>query len=135
MKSTKAVIFYFFSYLILASLIEFLNHAACGVCHSDLHVIKGELPFASPCVVGHEITGEVVEHGPLTDTKTIERFKKLEISSTLYAVNNNNLENNPKVVEPSKTDDGISFVLILQIPHWSSCGWSLHNALWKLLLL
>ncbi|CAA2986048.1 alcohol dehydrogenase 1B [Olea europaea subsp. europaea] len=47
---------------------------ACGVCHSDLHVIKGELPFASPCVVGHEITGEVIEHGPLTDSKIIERF-------------------------------------------------------------
>ncbi|KAI3462459.1 hypothetical protein Pfo_019122 [Paulownia fortunei] len=47
---------------------------ACGVCHSDLHVIKGELPFASPCVVGHEITGEVVEHGPLTDSKIIGRF-------------------------------------------------------------
>ncbi|CAK9163701.1 unnamed protein product [Ilex paraguariensis] len=47
---------------------------ACGVCHSDLHVMKGELPFASPCVVGHEITGEVVEHGPLTDSRTIERF-------------------------------------------------------------
>lgn len=50
---------------------------ACGVCHSDLHVIKGELPFASPCVVGHEITGEVIEHGPLTDSKIIERFDKL----------------------------------------------------------
>ncbi|KAF2294807.1 hypothetical protein P3X46_018288 [Hevea brasiliensis] len=47
---------------------------ACGVCHSDLHVIKGELPFASPCAIGHEITGEVVEHGPLTDRKIIERF-------------------------------------------------------------
>ncbi|XP_050206595.1 uncharacterized protein LOC126656147 [Mercurialis annua] len=47
---------------------------ACGVCHSDLHVIKGELPFASPCVIGHEITGEVVEHGPLTDRKIVERF-------------------------------------------------------------
>lgn len=47
---------------------------ACGVCHSDLHVIKGELPFATPCVLGHEITGEVVEHGPLTDSKIIERF-------------------------------------------------------------
>lgn len=35
--------------------------------------MKGELPFASPCVVGHEITGEVVEHGPATDTKTIAR--------------------------------------------------------------
>ncbi|XP_078441021.1 groES-like zinc-binding alcohol dehydrogenase family protein [Wolffia australiana] len=47
---------------------------ACGVCHSDLHVIKGELPFASPCVVGHEITGEVVEHGSNSDRGTINRF-------------------------------------------------------------
>uniref|UniRef100_A0A6N2LHB7 Alcohol dehydrogenase-like N-terminal domain-containing protein n=1 Tax=Salix viminalis TaxID=40686 RepID=A0A6N2LHB7_SALVM len=28
---------------------------ACGVCHSDLHVIKGEIPFPSPCAIGHEI--------------------------------------------------------------------------------
>ncbi|XP_030462787.1 uncharacterized protein LOC115682645 [Syzygium oleosum] len=47
---------------------------ACGVCHSDLHVLKGELPFASPCVVGHEITGEVVEQHPLTDPKIVHRF-------------------------------------------------------------
>ncbi|ESR39669.1 hypothetical protein CICLE_v10025619mg [Citrus x clementina] len=47
---------------------------ACGVCHSDLHVIKGEIPFSNPCVVGHEITGEVVEHGPHTDNKTIQRL-------------------------------------------------------------
>ncbi|GAU25433.1 hypothetical protein TSUD_70860 [Trifolium subterraneum] len=46
----------------------------CGVCHSDLHVMKGEIPFSSPCVVGHEITGEVVEHGQHTDAKTIERL-------------------------------------------------------------
>ncbi|KAL3630261.1 hypothetical protein CASFOL_023245 [Castilleja foliolosa] len=51
-----------------------MKEKACGVCHSDLHVIKGELPFASPCVVGHEITGEIVEHGPLTDSKIVERF-------------------------------------------------------------
>ncbi|KAJ6292837.1 hypothetical protein OIU78_024921 [Salix suchowensis] len=47
---------------------------ACGVCHSDLHVIKGEIPFPSPCAIVHEITGEVVEHGKLSDRKTIERF-------------------------------------------------------------
>lgn len=46
---------------------------ACGVCHSDLHVMKGELPFARPCVVGHEITGEVVEHGAHTDPVTVRR--------------------------------------------------------------
>ncbi|KAL8166676.1 hypothetical protein V2J09_008175 [Rumex salicifolius] len=47
---------------------------ACGVCHSDLHVMKGEIPFTSPCVVGHEITGEVVEHGPLSDRRIVERY-------------------------------------------------------------
>lgn len=54
---------------------------ACGVCHSDLHVMKGEIPFSSPCVVGHEITGEVVEHGPLTDSKTTQRFSSLFYSN------------------------------------------------------
>lgn len=47
---------------------------ACGVCHSDLHVLKGELPFSSPCVLGHEITGEVVEHGSHTDVGITKRF-------------------------------------------------------------
>ncbi|WCJ37626.1 GroES-like zinc-binding alcohol dehydrogenase family protein [Euphorbia peplus] len=47
---------------------------ACGVCHSDLHVIKGEIPFSSPCAIGHEITGEVVEHGPMTDRKITQKF-------------------------------------------------------------
>ncbi|KAJ0969779.1 hypothetical protein J5N97_022656 [Dioscorea zingiberensis] len=47
---------------------------ACGVCHSDLHVMKGELPFSSPCVVGHEITGEIVEHGAHTDSGITKRF-------------------------------------------------------------
>lgn len=48
--------------------------AACGVCHSDLHVLKGELPFSSPCVVGHEITGEVVDHGTHTPAEIINRY-------------------------------------------------------------
>lgn len=59
-------------------------NAACGVCHSDLHVIKGELPFRYPCVLGHEITGEVVEHGPLTDSKIIERFG-IKLLATNYS--------------------------------------------------
>jgi S-(hydroxymethyl)glutathione dehydrogenase/alcohol dehydrogenase len=36
----------------------------CGVCHSDLHVIKGEVPFPLPCVLGHEIAGTIEELGP-----------------------------------------------------------------------
>jgi S-(hydroxymethyl)glutathione dehydrogenase/alcohol dehydrogenase len=38
--------------------------AACGVCHSDLHVAKGELKFPLPCVLGHEISGVVAGTGP-----------------------------------------------------------------------
>jgi len=36
---------------------------ACGVCHTDLHVMKGEVKFPTPCVLGHEISGTVVEIG------------------------------------------------------------------------
>lgn len=37
--------------------------AACGVCHSDLHVMKGEVAFPSPAVIGHEISGTIVAIG------------------------------------------------------------------------
>jgi succinate semialdehyde reductase (NADPH) len=36
---------------------------ACGVCHTDLHVIKREVPFPRPAVLGHEIAGEVADLG------------------------------------------------------------------------
>ena len=29
---------------------------ACGVCATDLHVIKGEVGFPTPCVLGHEVS-------------------------------------------------------------------------------
>lgn len=38
--------------------------AACGVCHSDLHVHDGSVPFPLPCVLGHEVSGTVVALGP-----------------------------------------------------------------------
>jgi succinate semialdehyde reductase (NADPH) len=38
--------------------------AACGVCHTDLHVIKAEVAFPTPAVLGHEISGTVVALGP-----------------------------------------------------------------------
>jgi succinate semialdehyde reductase (NADPH) len=41
--------------------------AACGVCHTDLHVIKGEVAFPTPAVLGHEISGTVVEVGDGVD--------------------------------------------------------------------
>ena len=43
---------------------------ACGVCHTDLHCIKGQVPFPKPAVFGHEICGEVVAYGPITSGPT-----------------------------------------------------------------
>jgi succinate semialdehyde reductase (NADPH) len=37
---------------------------ACGVCHTDLHVIKAEVAFPTPAVLGHEISGTIVALGP-----------------------------------------------------------------------
>ena len=38
--------------------------AAAGVCHSDLHVRRGEWVLPTPVVMGHEGSGTVVEVGP-----------------------------------------------------------------------
>ncbi|WP_222591654.1 zinc-binding dehydrogenase [Microbacterium aerolatum] len=37
--------------------------AACGVCHTDLHVLKGEVAFPAPAVLGHEVSGIVAAVG------------------------------------------------------------------------
>ncbi|MER6085456.1 alcohol dehydrogenase [Streptomyces sp. NPDC001833] len=34
-----------------------------GVCHTDVHIQKGEIAPAFPCVAGHEMAGEVVAVG------------------------------------------------------------------------
>ena len=42
-----------------------LRVAACGVCHTDLHVCEGELPSRPlPVVPGHQIVGRVKGYGP-----------------------------------------------------------------------
>ena len=38
--------------------------AACGVCHSDLHLLEGAIPTPLPCVLGHEPAGVVEAVGP-----------------------------------------------------------------------
>jgi S-(hydroxymethyl)glutathione dehydrogenase/alcohol dehydrogenase len=42
--------------------------AACGVCHSDLHVVDGDMPEPLPLVLGHEASGVVAEVGPGVDS-------------------------------------------------------------------
>jgi uncharacterized zinc-type alcohol dehydrogenase-like protein len=39
----------------------------CGVCHSDLHLIKGHWRNPFPVVAGHEIVGEIVAVGSAVD--------------------------------------------------------------------
>src|SRR5579871_4787213 len=40
-----------------------LRVAACGVCRTDLHVLRGELTHPKlPLILGHEIVGTVVEN-------------------------------------------------------------------------
>ena len=38
---------------------------ACGVCHTDLHIVDGELTEPKlPLVLGHQIVGTIVQSGP-----------------------------------------------------------------------
>jgi len=48
---------------------------ACGVCHSDLHVMRATQPFPVPAVLGHEVSGEILELGAATANETVERLK------------------------------------------------------------
>lgn len=41
--------------------------AACGVCHTDLHIHDGSVPFPVPMVLGHEIADTVLEVGEGVD--------------------------------------------------------------------
>jgi len=52
---------------------------ACGVCHTDLHVMKAEVAFPTPAVMGHEISGTVAAlgngvKGPAIGSKVVSAF-------------------------------------------------------------
>ena len=52
---------------------------ACGVCHTDLHVMKAEVAFPTPAVMGHEVSGTVVAlgpgvRGPAVGTRVVSAF-------------------------------------------------------------
>ena len=40
-----------------------IRTAACGVCHSDLHIVEGVLPWPPGAVMGHEAAGTVTAVG------------------------------------------------------------------------
>ena len=37
---------------------------ACGICHSDVHIVVDEVPAPLPIILGHEMFGEVEKVGP-----------------------------------------------------------------------
>ncbi len=45
--------------------------SACGVCHTEIDVIEGRTSPRLPVVLGHQVVGRIVEHGPGTG-----RFEK-----------------------------------------------------------
>lgn len=59
-----------------------LKIKAAGICHSDLHVLHGEVPFQGTFTMGHEACGEIEEEG----SSVTGHFKK----GTLYAVHGPN---------------------------------------------
>jgi len=44
---------------------ELLDVTACGVCHSDIHVVDGTFGKTPPIVLGHEVTGVHDRLGPV----------------------------------------------------------------------
>ncbi len=42
-----------------------LDVTACGVCHSDIHVVDGDFGKEPPIILGHEVTGVHPELGPV----------------------------------------------------------------------
>ncbi len=44
---------------------EVIDVTACGVCHSDLHVVDGEIPSPLPLILGHEVAGVHPRLGPV----------------------------------------------------------------------
>lgn len=44
---------------------DVIDVTACGVCHTDLHVLDGDFPIATPRILGHEITGIHSRLGPV----------------------------------------------------------------------
>lgn len=44
---------------------EVIDVSACGVCHSDIHVVDGDFGSSLPLILGHEVTGVHPEIGPV----------------------------------------------------------------------
>ena len=57
--------------------------AASGMCHSDEHLLTGDLPAAVPIIGGHEGGGVVAESGR-RDRSGVRRPRRLRFHSRLW---------------------------------------------------
>jgi S-(hydroxymethyl)glutathione dehydrogenase / alcohol dehydrogenase len=57
-----------------------LRVAAVGLCHSDLHIIEGDLPLDLPAILGHEAAGIVEQVG--SEVKTVKVGDHIIVSLT-----------------------------------------------------
>ncbi len=55
---------------------------AVGVCHSDLHIIAGDLQHPLPAVLGHEAAGVVEQVGP--EVRTVKRGDHIVVCLTFH---------------------------------------------------
>ena len=59
--------------------------AACGLCGTDLHILKGEFAPSLPIVPGHEFAGTVVAVGAgISDVVTIREGDRVAVDPSLY---------------------------------------------------
>ena len=54
---------------------------AVGICGTDLAIVQGHLPTPTPLILGHEITGEVIEVGEDVDPQWIGKRVTSEINA------------------------------------------------------
>lgn len=83
---------------------------AAGLCHSDLSVMNGDRPRATPLVLGHEAAGRVVECAPdVTDLRPGDHVVLIFVPSCGHCLPC--MEGRPALCEPGAVANGAGTLL------------------------
>jgi uncharacterized zinc-type alcohol dehydrogenase-like protein len=84
----------------------------CGVCHSDLHIVRNEWGGTTyPCVPGHEIVGRVVKVG-----SGVRKFKERDLAAVGCLVDSDRVCENCRA-GLEQFCDGVTFTYNCKDPH------------------
>src|SRR5438132_11780608 len=84
----------------------------CGVCHSDLHIVRNEWGGTIyPCVPGHEIVGRVVKVG-----REVRKFKEGDLAAVGCMVDSDRVCPNCRA-GLEQFCDGVTFTYNSKDPH------------------